>query len=210
MAEEISASDAIKKVQAKEATGKELPKETLREAIQILRNKGQEPNVIAKFFGYSDRQIRRFLREIRKANRFKYSEDTHTEHIGWFVMNAQSQIDFLTRTYNSASCTEKEKILACIGAWKVAKELTESLQSLGVLPSSQHTISLSTVYEEKRQGPFVNTGPEEYPCTEGFADLSPTVRTSLIKKLEDWFPAAIAEAKAEMLRRSSQELPPAA
>jgi hypothetical protein len=210
MTEDMSVGDAIKKIQGGEISGKDLPKELLRETIQVLRNKGQEQNVIAKFLGYSDRQIRRLLKDIRKANRFKYSEDTHTEHVGWFVMSAQSQIDFLTRTYNNASCSEKEKILACIGAWKVAKELTESLQSLGVLPSSQRLINFSSLYEEKGKGFFGNPKTEVYPGTEGFDDLSPIDRTNVIKKMTNCVTDEIARLKAEMLRRQALELPPAA
>ncbi len=210
MAEEISVGDAIKQIQNGEKCGKDLPKELLREVIQVLRSKGQEQNVIAKFLGYSDRQLRRLLLDIRKANRFKYSEDTRTEHIGWFVMSAQSKIDFLTRTYNSAVCSEKEKILACIAAWKVAKELTESLQSLGVLPSAERAIHVSGIYGEGKQGSNKNLKKEVLPGMEGYEELSPSQHTSLILKVQNLISDEIATAKAENQRRMTQEPPPAA
>jgi len=210
MPEDISVSDAIEKIRSGEMTGKDLPKELLRETILILRGKGQEQNVIAKFLGYSCRQVRRFIKDVRKANRFVYTEDTHTEHIGWFVMNAQTQIDFLTRTYNNSGCPEKDRILACIGAWKIAKGLTESLQSLGVLPSSERLISLSAIYAEKGRDSFNGAKTNALPPgMEGFEDLAPIDRDAILRRVVNLVTEETARLKAAMLNRTAQELPPA-
>jgi DNA-binding CsgD family transcriptional regulator len=118
-----------------------LPAETIEEIVAVLSAEGSSASQIAQLLNKSDRTVYRYLGEIRKKNALTASLEKAQEFMGELVQKARASHSYLLRLARSKDGSIGEKTQAEFAAWRIIKELTEKLQSLGLLPLKEQALT---------------------------------------------------------------------
>ncbi|MDD5281480.1 MAG: helix-turn-helix domain-containing protein [Candidatus Omnitrophica bacterium] len=118
-----------------------LPVETIEEIVAVLYAEGSSVSQIAQLLNKSDRTVYRYLEEIRRKNALTPSLKQAQEFMGELVQKARSSHSYLMRLARSKDGSISEKTQAEFAAWRIIKELTEKLQSLGLLPLKEQALT---------------------------------------------------------------------
>ncbi len=125
-----------------------LPKPLRQLLVEVLLLNGQTKAGIAKILGVTDRTIRRDAREIWERNAMTHDPEFAKRFIGEVRLRAMTFIETLTRAGHSSEGKPSDKNKAIFLAWRSLKELVQTFQSLGHLPTNPRR-AIST--EEPKQ-----------------------------------------------------------
>lgn len=111
-----------------------IPKDQRQEIVRVLRLEGYSISHIAQILDVSEKTVQRDIIEIRAKNTQSPSIEFVKQYIGDLLISAET---YETKLMGLARDTEGsigERAQAQFLAWRVRKEKTELLQSLGYLP----------------------------------------------------------------------------
>lgn len=118
-----------------------LDKETRRECVAVLVGEGYTNPQISQIMKRSEKTISRDMIDIRKKNALSPSVEFARETVGEIISKARIHASYLMRIAREKDSPAASKASAEYLAWKVVKELTEKLQTLGYLPLKPQEIS---------------------------------------------------------------------
>ncbi|MFA6357395.1 MAG: helix-turn-helix domain-containing protein [Candidatus Omnitrophota bacterium] len=118
-----------------------LPPETIEQIVSVLYAEGSSISQIAQLLNKSDRTVYRYFEEIRRKNALTPSLEQAKQFIGELVQKARTSHLYLLRLARSKDGSIGEKTQAEFASWRVVKELTEKLQSLGFLPLKEQALT---------------------------------------------------------------------
>jgi len=141
-----------------------------QQVVQILMLEGTPISKIAVILKVSDKTIRRDVAAIREQNALTPSLELAKKFVGNLVARAETHCSHLMRLARSQGVSVNERALSEFYAWKVIKELTEKMQSLGYLPLIPHKISADIYHHEEEDVKTLNELKEEVSSLEGIAE----------------------------------------
>jgi len=113
---------------------RDLEKEIRQRCVEAMFLEGYGEAQIAQVLYRSEKTIRRDLTDIRKKNAVSPNVEQTKQIVGEMQQQVRSQISRLTRIAASSGSPTVSRISAEAVAWRIRKEFTEKLQSLGYLP----------------------------------------------------------------------------
>lgn len=117
-----------------------LDKESRQECVELLTFEGYTYSQIAQALKCSEKTISRDIKETRARNALIPSLAFAKEYVGDAFKKAMNHHNYLMRLARMKDASISEKIQSEFAAWKILKEFTEKLQSLGYLPSRPQEI----------------------------------------------------------------------
>ena len=111
-----------------------LSTDTIEEIVKALYGEGSSPLQIAQLLDKTDRTVRRYLAEIREKNALTPNLEQAKQFVGELVQKARISHSYLLRLARSKEGSISEKAQAEFAGWRILKELTEKLQTLGYMP----------------------------------------------------------------------------
>jgi len=133
--EEISILSILQQIKEGVRDPSNLTVEDRRRCVEALKFQNQSVVQIAWLLKFSEKTISRDIAAIRKKNAMSPSTEWAKEFVGELDAQAQAQIGRLTRIATSGDCKPEDRINAEALIWKIHKEHTEAMQTLGYLPS---------------------------------------------------------------------------
>lgn len=126
-----------------------LTQDQRQHCVEVLFQEGYSVPQIAQVLKRNEKTIRRDLAKIRVKHALDASPKFSKQHIGNLVVRAELHQARLMRLARMESATVAERAQAEFLAWRVLREQTELLQSLGYLPQQFRPIKS----EEKKMKP---------------------------------------------------------
>ena len=111
-----------------------LNKEQRQQCVEVLALEGYTTSHIAQILDRSEKTIRRDLADIRVRNALAPTPELAKQLIGNLLMKSEVHQAALMRLARAKDGAVAERAQAEYLAWKIVKETTEALQSLGYLP----------------------------------------------------------------------------
>ena len=111
-----------------------------RECVEFLSWEGYTQAQIGQILKISDRTVRRDLKVIEDNNALSPDVDLAKRIVGDMFRKAKVHHSYLMRLARSPEASNSEKAQAEYFAWRILKEMTEKMQSLGYLPSKPQAI----------------------------------------------------------------------
>lgn len=111
-----------------------LTKDERQQCVEVLVLEGYAPSQIAQLVNRSEKTIKRDIAEIRSRNSLTPSMELMKQLVGDLIMKSEAHQTRLTRLARTNEGSVSERSQAEYMAWRVVKERTEALQSLGYLP----------------------------------------------------------------------------
>lgn len=130
----------IQSVKDRTRNPKTLSEYERQECVEFLSWEGYTQAQIGQILKISDRTVRRDLRAIEDKNALSPDVDLAKRIIGDVFRKAKVHHAHLMRIARSQEASNSEKAQAEFMAWRVLKEMTCQMQSLGYLPSTPQTI----------------------------------------------------------------------
>lgn len=118
-----------------------LSTDIIEEIVRALRAESSSPSQIAQLIGRSDRTVRRYVAEIRNKNALTPSLEEVKRFVGELVQKTMTGHSHCERLARSKDGSIAEKAQAEFLGWRILKELTEKLQTLGYLPSRPQEVT---------------------------------------------------------------------
>lgn len=112
-----------------------LGKPSRQQCIELLIAEGYTHAQIAQVLKCSEKTVSRDMKEIHRRNELVPNVPFAKEFIGDMFKKAMNHHGYFMRLARTKGASVADKVQAEFAAWKVIKELTEKLQSLGYLPS---------------------------------------------------------------------------
>ena len=161
-----------------------LTKEQRQQCVEVLMFEGYPVSQIAQVVGHCEKTIRRDLDDIRAKNALSPSSKFSKQFIGVMFIQMEAHHGRLMRTSRSSEVSGAEKIQAEFLAFRVLKEKTELLQSLGYLPRQPRQAKEESNDDRKKRA-FTNVLTEirlmreaQAKKAQGRGDLPPLVGSS--------------------------------
>lgn len=130
----------IRDLQAKTLDPSSLDAESRRTCVEHLTAEGYGAAEVAEVLKVSPRTVYRDLEEVRAANALQRTPGLVDELSGELLQQARQSIGRLRRISRERDCPHSVKVEAERSAWTVAREATETMQRLGILPTAAHEI----------------------------------------------------------------------
>lgn len=111
-----------------------LSAEDRRRCVEVLRGEGYGIAEIAQILEKNERTIRRDLEQLRAEHALSPDPRLAERFIGQLVHEAETSMSRLRRIAREQGASAMERLMAESSAWKVFRELFQSLQSVGYLP----------------------------------------------------------------------------
>lgn len=128
-----------------------LPPPVRQLLVEVLLLNGQTKGSIARIMGVTDRTIRRDAAEIWARHAMTPDQEFVRRFIGEVYLRAMTFVETLTRAGHSSEGKPSDKNKAMFLAWRSLKELVETFQSLGHLPTnSRRAISTDELKRSRR------------------------------------------------------------
>lgn len=124
----------IQQIKNKRLEPRLLTPEDRRRCVEVLRGEGYGTAEIAQILSCSERTIRRDLELIRAEHALVQDPRMAEQFIGQLVHEAEISVSRLRRIARESNASAMERLMAEMGAWKVFRELFQSMQSVGYLP----------------------------------------------------------------------------
>ena len=118
-----------------------LDKATRQQCIEVLIGEGYTYSQLAQLLKRSEKTISRDMQEIRQKNALTPSVEFAKETIGELITKARIHASYLMRLARDKDASIANKASSEFLAWRVFKELTEKLQTLGFLPLKPQEVS---------------------------------------------------------------------
>src|SRR5262245_10804348 len=124
----------IQRIKAGQVVPSSLSAEQRRRCVEVLRAEGYTIPEIGEILKRSEKTIRRDIEEIRDELALRPDPNLAARLVGEMNRHAEVSIARLRRIARETSATALERATAEAMAWKVARDSTQLLQSLGYLP----------------------------------------------------------------------------
>ncbi len=131
---EIPILSVIQDIKDKKRDPKMLSKEERQECVAALLLEGYTASQIAQVLSRSEKTIKRDLEELRDKNSLSPNIELTKKLIGDMMMKSSMHHAYLMRLARKPDGTISEKAQSEFMAWRIVRESTELLQSLGYLP----------------------------------------------------------------------------
>lgn len=177
-------------------------KATRQACVETLILEGCNHSLIASLLKKSDRTIRRDICEIRKRNSIKASPELTSELLGDFLVNARHSYTYLKQTARSSNASPKEKAQAEFSAWKVLREMIQTLYVVGLIDRCNSYLQVGGI-EDKKDKSSVSEREKELKMT--YEQLPPIEREKLADKLYKEILAIADEKIAEEETKEKEE-----
>ena len=129
-----------------------LTKDQRQQCVGVLLLEGYSPSQIAQLIDRSEKTVKRDIADIGQRNALNPSPDLARQLIGSFLMKVEAHQTRLMRLARGTDGSVGERAQAELSAWKVLKESTELLQSLGYLPLRPQQIVGDVVHHVSLEG----------------------------------------------------------
>jgi len=130
----------IQSVKDRTRNPKTLSEDERRACVEFLSWEGYTQAQIGQILKISDRTVRRDLKAIEDKNAISPDVDLAKRIIGDMFCKAKAHHAYLMRLARNPEASHSEKAQAEFLGWRVLKEMTEKMQSLGYLPSKPQAI----------------------------------------------------------------------
>lgn len=110
-----------------------LSRQTVYLCIEVLLLEGYQVSAIANLLKRSDRTIHRYVSDIREINALEASPDLTRVLVGEFLLNARNQYSRLKQIARLKEASFNDKAKTEFLAWRVFKELIDTLYYVGFL-----------------------------------------------------------------------------
>ena len=127
--------DLIQKIKDGQIDPINLDHETKLQCTELFRLEGQTISQIAQLLKISERQVKRYNREIKNRNAITPDPNFTNRYIGDLVIKAEYIVDSLIRLSGGKEVSPAEKIKAKSAALHHMNELAKLLHSVGHLVS---------------------------------------------------------------------------
>lgn len=118
-----------------------LDKSTRQQCIEVLIGEGYSQSQLAQLFKRSEKTISRDMQDIRQKNSLAPSVEFAKEVVGELITKARQHAAYLMRLARDKDTPASTKAESEFLAWRVVKEATEKLQTLGYLPLKPQQVS---------------------------------------------------------------------
>ena len=118
-----------------------LDKATRQQCVEVFIAEGYTHAQLAQLLKCSEKTISRDMQEIRQKNSIAPSLEFAKETVGELITKARLHASYLMRLARDKDSPAPSKAGAEFLAWRVIKELTEKLQTLGYLPLKPQEVS---------------------------------------------------------------------
>ncbi len=118
-----------------------LDKSMRQQCIEVLSAESYTYSQLAQIFKCCEKTISRDMEDIRKKNAVSPSVEFAKETIGELITKARIHASYLMRLARDKDTPAGSKAGAEFLAWRVVKEFTEKLQTLGYLPLKPQEMS---------------------------------------------------------------------
>lgn len=125
--------------------------ESRRACVEHLTSDGYSVAETSEVLKVSPRTVHRDLAQIRETNAVHRDPGLIDQFVGELVQQARQSIARLRRITRERDCPHSTRVEAERSAWTVAKELTETLQRLGFLPTAAQEIRADLTH--RMEGP---------------------------------------------------------
>lgn len=132
---ERSAVQLLQEINSGILDAKTLDKLSRQRCVELLIAEGYEHPHISQVLKICEKTVGRDIKELRKRNELTPNIEFAKETIGDLFHQGLKHHAYLMRVARSKNATNAEKIQAEFVAWRVYRELSERMQSLGYLPS---------------------------------------------------------------------------
>ena len=131
---ERSVRDLIRAISCREIVLRTLDANLRQACVEELTLEGLTTGQIADQLNTSDRTVRRYLQDIRRANALDRNPETVKQAVGGLVREAEIAITRIRVASNRPQAKVADRIDAEHRCWSIRRGLTEMLQRLGYLP----------------------------------------------------------------------------
>jgi transposase len=132
---EASAVKLLQEINSGITDPKILNKQDRQLCVEMLVSEGYTHFQIAQVLKCSEKTISRDMKDIRQHNELTPNLEFAKQFVGEVFQKAMNHHNYLMRLARMKDASISEKMQSEFAAWKVLKEWTERLQSLGYLPS---------------------------------------------------------------------------
>lgn len=143
--------------------------------VEHMSIEGYSTAEIAEVMKVAERTIIRDRKAIRAANALRTDPNFVAETIGTLVKHAEASIARLRRIARERDTPPAVKVDAERVGWEVARDLVQSLQRLGYLPTAAHEIRGELTHRVDDQLPSLDELAAELARIEGIATESVAV-----------------------------------
>ena len=113
-----------------------LDSENRRRCVEHLTGEGYSLTEIGEILSVSERTIARDRKAIRRANALTPDPQLADEMVGHLVREAEVSVSRIRRITREKSTPSSARIDGERACWTIAKDLVETLQRLGYLPTA--------------------------------------------------------------------------
>jgi len=113
---------------------KSLPKEDRQQCVEVCILEGYSQIQITQLLRCNEKTVRRDIIDIRAKNALTPNVEFVKQVVGELYSKGINHHGYLMRLARSKEASVSEKVQAEYAAWKVLKDLSEILQSVGYLP----------------------------------------------------------------------------
>lgn len=117
-----------------------LSPDSRRACVEHLTSEGYSASETSEVLKVSMRTVYRDLAELRETNAIHRDPTLIDQFVGELVQQARQSISRLRRITRERDCPHATRVEAERNAWTVAREMTETLQRLGFLPTAAQEI----------------------------------------------------------------------
>ena len=132
---DISAVELLQNINSGLTDSKLLDKLSRRRCVELLIAEGCKHAQISQVLKVSEKTVTRDIKEIKVRNELTPDIGFAKQTVGDLFQKAMNHHAYLMRLARIKNASVSEKMQSEFAAWRVLKELTEKLQSLGYLPS---------------------------------------------------------------------------
>jgi len=131
-----SVLDLIRGIRSGDAAPGGLDKDSRRACVEHLTVEGYSAVEIAEILRVTDRTVRRDREAIRAAHAVQQDPRLVEEMVGRLVQRADTAVERISRAVRGKEVKPVDRIEAELACWRILRELVESLQRLGYLPTA--------------------------------------------------------------------------
>jgi hypothetical protein len=160
----------LQQIQSGAVDPRDIDKDIRQQMVEVMWNEGTSVPQIATVFKVSDKTIRRDVSDIKARIKLSPDFEWAKAFIGNLVSRAEVHCSHLMRLARNQGVSVNERALSEYYAWKVIKELTEKLQTLGYLPLVPHKVSADIYHHDDEDVKTLGELKEELFAIEGIAE----------------------------------------
>jgi len=202
--EEIPILSILQQIKDGTKNPRDLDKDVRQRCVEMMFLEGYSEAQIAQVLDRSEKTIRRDLAEIRKKNAVTPSVEKAKEIVGEMQQQVRAQISRLTRFAVARENPSVARITAEAVAWRIRKEFTEKLQSLGYLPLKPTEFVLTHQSEEKSFAEIEQTLADIHSVAQENGTLNPELEGVIQNLQADLEKAKLSHKVTDLLERQNQ------